>query len=66
MDYGCSCYHLEPCVEIFFVYDEWMVYPVASSDFITIYFDHEVSQMPVDLGFVDDDEWLGAPILGSQ
>jgi len=65
MDYGCSCYHLEPSVEIFFVYDEWMVYPVGSSDFVAIYLDHEVHQVSVDLDFVDDDE-RHAIAFGSQ
>jgi hypothetical protein len=66
MDYGCSCYHLEPSVKVFFVHDERMVYPVASSDFVAIYLDHKVDQMPVYFDFVDYDERLDAPIFGSQ
>jgi hypothetical protein len=51
-----SSYHLEPCDKVFFIDNEWVVYPVASSDFIAIYLDHKVHQMPVDLDFTDDDE----------
>jgi hypothetical protein len=53
-------------VKVFFVHDERMVYPVASSDFVAIYLDHKVDQMPVYFDFVDYDERLDAPIFGSQ
>jgi hypothetical protein len=43
-----------------------MVYPVASSDFVTTYLDHMVDQMPVDPSSADDDERLDATIFGSQ